>query len=168
MLRDTSSARRRLTYFGLGLLVAYLVGVQVLGFFRDRGWVTAGTLQALEREEAFYLPEERVFVVSNGGRPVALSALSPHLGERLVYCRSSGQFRSPGHGETFDRLGFYVLGPAPSGMDRVEIRVVGDLVQVKPESVTEGPARDAREPQKPAGPLCAIDAGESPPGFFEE
>ncbi len=166
---DAPAVRKRLTLIGLGLIVAYVVGVQLLSLVRDRGWVTAGTLQALDRKGVFYLPDQRIFVVANGGHPVALSAVSPHLGERLLFCRSSGWFVDV-HGDQFDHLGTYALGPAPRGMDRVAVRVEGDLVQVQPGAVTPGLPRGAGKPEPPSGPFCSESTTfgpftEGPAGF---
>ncbi len=49
-------------------------------------------------------------------------------------------------------------------MDRVEVRRSGDLVQIKPDAVTPGPPRGAREPQPPAGPFCGTTNLTSMPG----
>lgn len=122
-----------------------------------------GTRRALDRSEVIYLPSERVFVVANGDHPVALSAISPHLGEQLLFCRSSGWFQDV-HGDHFDRFGVYATGPAPRGMDHVELRVIGDLVQIKPTAVTDGLPRNARGPQQPTGSFCP-DRPAAEPGF---
>lgn len=163
--RNPGTFRKQLTIAGLVFVAALVLGTQLLGLIRDRGWMTVGTIQALRGRGIFYLEEERIFVVDDRGEPLALSALSPHLGEQLKYCTSAGWFVDV-HGDGFDRLGFYRVGPSPRGMDRVEVRVSGDLVQVKPGEVTEGPPRGAREDGEPTGPVCRSENWvEDPPGF---
>ena len=52
------------------------------------------------------------------GEIVALSEKCTHLGCRVPFCQSSGQFECPCHGTVFNRVGEYRAGPAPRGMDR--------------------------------------------------
>ena len=67
-------------------------------------------------------------VVDPPQTPIALLAQSTHLGERLIYCRSSGWFEDLAHGTKFDRLGSYELGPAPRGLDRLATFVQDGVV----------------------------------------
>ncbi len=151
------------------LLGAVVAAAVIVGLLRNSGspgpgWVRVGSLQEVNEAGVVYLPESHVFVVANGPRPAALSAWSPHIpGERVLFCRSSGWFESLAHGEKFDRLGFYALGPAVHGMDRVAAKVMGGTVWVNPARITEGPPRGAQKPQPPAGPFCTGPEGS--PGF---
>jgi hypothetical protein len=127
-------------------------------------WVRAGSVSELERAHVVYLSSAKVFVVDAPTGPLAMSALDPHLGERILFCRSSGWFEDPQHGSKYDGLGYYALGPSPHGMDRVGVRVVDGDVWVDPVRVTAGPPRGAKEPDAPLGPFC--DRGEGDvPGF---
>lgn len=129
-------------------------------------WVRAGTVSDLEREHVVYLSDAQVFVIDGPSGPVALSALDPHLGERIIFCRSSGWFEEPQHGSKYDGSGFYALGPSPRGMDRVGVRVVDGDVWVDPVRMTPGPPRNAEEPEARLGPFCVLGEGDAP-GFSE-
>ncbi len=52
----------------------------------------------------------------------ALSQKCTHLGCRVPFCESSGQFECPCHGSMFNRAGEYRAGPAPRGMDQLPDR----------------------------------------------
>jgi Rieske Fe-S protein len=128
------------------------------------GWVRAATLTEVAREDVVYVSSARVFVVADTPGPIALSALSPHLGERVLYCLSSGYFEDPAHGDKFDRFGDYALGPAPRGLDHVAIQVQGGVVWVNPQMASDGPPRGQPNAEPPVGPFCRY--GEGPkPGF---
>jgi Rieske Fe-S protein len=132
------------------------IGVVVLGTGGDgpgSGWVRVGTTEALEREGVTYIGDIRAFVVPTPRGPIALYARSPHLGEPISYCHSSGWFEDRAHGAMFDGLGRYVLGPAPRGLDRFQVRVVGEDVWVDPTNLHLGPSRGERD-LEPSGPLC--------------
>jgi hypothetical protein len=160
---ETPALRKRLVVIGIALVVAYVGGTQILATIRHHGWVDVGSRDALGWSGVIYVPSERVFVVGDPAHPVALSAISPHLGEQLLFCRSSGWFQDV-HGDHFDRFGVYATGPAPRSMDHVELRLIGDLVQIKPTAFTDGLPRNARVPQRPTGPFCP-DRPAAEPGF---
>jgi hypothetical protein len=117
--------------------------------------VRVGSVEDVRAEGVVFLPELRGYVIAEPPRtPITLLARSPHLGERIVYCRSSGWFEDPAHGAKFDRLGNYVLGPAPRGLDRLATIVRDGVVWVNPSEVTLGPPRGGHD-TKPAGPFCS-------------
>jgi nitrite reductase/ring-hydroxylating ferredoxin subunit len=129
-------------------------------------WVRAGDVDELRARRIVYLEEIETFVVAPAGEePFALSASSPHLGDRLLFCRSAGWFFSPAHGETFDLHGAYELGPADAGMSRRETRLVEGGLEVLAGSETPGTAEPADA--EPSGPLCTGGTGpeEDEPGF---
>lgn len=115
-----------------------------------------GSIEDVRSQGVVLLPEVPAYVVADPPQaPMALLARSPHLGERVSYCRSSTWFEDPLHGDKFDRLGNYMLGPAPRGLDRLATLVQGGVVWVNPNEITLGPPRGSRggyEP--PAGPFC--------------
>src|SRR3989442_1956209 len=113
----------------LGALALWVGTALVMGYVRDRGWVGVGSLGAIDRAGVVYVPHLRLFVVANGSRPTALSAVSPHLGERLLFCRSSGYFQDQ-DGDRFDRLGRYAGVPGPRGMAPGAGRLQGDASQI--------------------------------------
>ena len=56
-------------------------------------WVRAGLMSEVQRQRVVYVPEARAFVVASPSMsPLALYARSPHLGEAVRYCASSGWF----------------------------------------------------------------------------
>jgi hypothetical protein len=63
-------------------------------------------------------------------------------------------FEDQAHGAKFDRLGRYVLGPAPRGLDRLATLVLDGVVWVNPNEVTLGPLRGSHD-VKPAGAFCS-------------
>ena len=120
------------------------------------------TLQEVREAGVLFDSEEKLFLVwREGEEPLALDARSPHLGELLVFCESSQWFQSHAHGEKFDRLGLYKLGPAPYGMNRFDVTVKGDRVFVHKSRVTEGPPRGTPGQQNPEGPFCVPPELES-------
>ena len=151
---------------GRSLLVTCLVAVSLLlglAVFRflvaewspGAGWVRVGSIQDVRSRGVVPLPEVPAYVVVDPPRtPIALLARSTHLGERVIYCRSSGWFEDPAHGTKFDRLGNYELGPAPRGLDRLATLVQDGVVWVNPNEVTLGPPRGSHD-IKPTGPFCS-------------
>ena len=115
-----------------------------------------GSIQDVRSQGVVQLPEVPAYVVAEPPQtPVSLLALSPHLGERVSYCRSSTWFEDPIHGAKFDRLGNYMVGPAPRGLDRLATLVQEGVVWVNPNDIELGPPRGSGggyEP--PAGPFC--------------
>jgi Rieske Fe-S protein len=159
----TSPQRRRSLLVSLVAVLAVLGGLAVARFFFSAsdsspgaGWVRVGSVQEVRAEGVVLLSELPAYVVADPPRtPITLLARSPHLGERIVYCQSSGWFEDPAHGARFDRLGNYVLGPADRGLDRLATLVQDGVVWVNPNAVTLGPARGSREVEPPAGPFCS-------------
>ena len=151
---------------GRSLLVTCLVAVSLLlglAVFRflvaewspGAGWVRVGSIQDVRSRGVVPLPEVPAYVVVDPPRtPISLLARSTHLGERVIYCRSSGWFEDPAHGTKFDRLGDYGLGPAPRGLDRLATLVQDGVVWVNPNEVTPGPPRGTPD-IKPTGPFCS-------------
>jgi Rieske Fe-S protein len=151
---------------GRSLLVACVVAVSLLlGLTVGRflvaewspgaGWVRVGSIQDVRSQGVVSLSEVPAYVVVDPPRnPIALLARSTHLGEKVIYCRSSGWFEDPAHGTKFDRLGNYELGPAPRGLDRLATLVQDGVVWVNPNEVTLGPARGSHD-IKPTGPFCS-------------
>jgi hypothetical protein len=148
---------------GLLLVVAGLVVVLVASAAAIRAliaddapgadWVRVGSVQDVRAQGVVPLPELRAYVVADLPRtPFALSARSPHLGERIVYCRSSTWFQDR-HGDTFDHLGNYAFGPSPRGMDRLATLVRDGTVWVDPTNITVGLPRGPHQ-ARPAGAIC--------------
>ena len=159
MALGASSRRGSLLVIGV-VAVSLLLGLAVVRSLvaepsPGAGWVRVGSIQDLRSQGVVPLPEVPAFVVVDPPQtPIALLARSTHLGERLIYCRSSGWFEDPAHGTKFDRLGNYELGPAPRGLDRLATLVQDGVVWVNPNEVTLGPPRGSHD-IKPTGPFCS-------------
>ena len=130
----------------------------------------AGGADEVRDRGVVYVAEGNAFVVANEDSFIGLSDVAPHVpGERVLYCPSSGWFVGL-HGETCDRLGNYALGPASSGLMRLDVRVIGDRVEVNPERPLGAPERGSAKPLEPRGPFCGADGDpleETEPGFTE-
>jgi Rieske Fe-S protein len=154
-----SSRRGSLLVIGV-VAVSLLLGLAIVRSLvaepsPGAGWVRVGSIQDVRSRGVVSLPQVPAYVVVDPPRsPIALLARSTHLGERIIYCPSSGWFEDPAHGTKFDRLGNYELGPAPRGLDRLATLVEDGVVWVNPNEVTPGPPRGSHD-VKPAGPFCS-------------
>jgi cytochrome b6-f complex iron-sulfur subunit len=121
-----------------------------------RMWVTEYPAAALPSAEQVYSPAELA------GMEVGLVALyqkCPHLGCRVPECKSSQWFECPCHGTQYNQVGEKKGGPAPRGMDRFAMEVVGDVFIVNTGQVIQGPAIGTNTTgQEAEGPHC-IGAG---------
>jgi hypothetical protein len=64
-------------------------------------------------------------------------------------------FEEPAHGDKFDWLGNYVLGPAPRGLDELATVVQDGEVWVNPNEITLGSTRGSHDVKPPAGTFCS-------------
>jgi len=106
------------------------------------------------------VPAARSYLVDVNGETVALSQKCTHLGCRVPFCESSGQFECPCHGSVFNRAGEYRAGPAPRGMDRHPTSVGEDgLIYIDTGTTIEGPPPGTETiDEPPKGPSCATEA----------
>jgi hypothetical protein len=140
----------------LGALVGFAFARLLLAPETHGEWVRIGSIQEVRAEGITSLPELPAYVVADPPRtPITLLAISPHLGEPITHCQSSGWFEDPAHGAMFDRLGNYILGPAPRGPDRLETLVRHGVVWVNPNEVALGPPRGSVMLPRPAGAFCS-------------
>ncbi|HYY08560.1 MAG TPA: Rieske 2Fe-2S domain-containing protein [Actinomycetota bacterium] len=126
---------------------------------------------ALRSGEPFYVGTGRFYLVSYGGKPsgdidyakegVTKEGMMPlyqrcvHLGCRVPFCGQSKWFECPCHGSKYNGAGEYQLGPAPRGMDRFPIDVVGGRVMVDTSDLQLGPPRGTDTiHQPPQGAFC--------------
>ena len=154
--------------FILGLLVLGLPLAFVIRMLTEGPWRQVVSTEVLEARDVISLPEFKVFLV-DGDPPLALRAVSPHLGEPIAFCPTSQTFQEMAHGSKWDPSGYYLDGPAPRGMARLQTRVVNGFVEINVTSVTEGPPRGAGPPALPAGPFCQYERPEDAQrGFLPE
>jgi nitrite reductase/ring-hydroxylating ferredoxin subunit len=155
------------------LIGAAIVVVAVIAAGVYRAWIWEGpwrfvaTLDSLQPASVTYMEDESTFVVVEGDRVVALSAVDPHLEHKDLFCEQAQLFEGA-HGEKFDKWGTYFAGPAPRGLDRVAHRVEGGNVEIDPTAVTEGPGRRDVRALEPEGPFCGDGTLGGRPGFFQE
>jgi cytochrome b6-f complex iron-sulfur subunit len=126
---------------------------------------------AVSSGEPFYVGTGRFYIVPYNGRPkggvdyasegVSGEGIMPlyqrcvHLGCRVPFCGQSKWFECPCHGSKYNQAGEYQLGPAPRGMDRFHMEVVGGRVMVDTSEVVLGPARGTDTiDQPPQGAFC--------------
>lgn len=101
------------------------------------------------------IPQARAYLTKVNGQVVALSEVCSHLGCRVPFCDSSGQFECPCHGSVFNRAGDYIAGPAPRDMYTYEIEIVDGVVEINTDGFISGTApgiETINEP--PRGPSC--------------
>jgi nitrite reductase/ring-hydroxylating ferredoxin subunit len=150
------------------IMIAVVVGWQ-LANRPPSPWITPGSLSDLQAAGVWYLNDEQIFVLADGDSAIALSAAAPHIeGERVLFCRSSGWFQGQ-HGEKFDRRGYYMLGPAASGLTRIALRITDGKVEINPSDVLGAIPRDNHQLKMvpSIGPFCGADGSleEIEPGF---
>jgi len=85
---------------------------------------------------------------------VALWWRCPHLGCRVPWCESAGEFECPCHGSRFNRLGEYRAGPSPRGMDRFAIEIVDESVIIDTGTIANGAPPGPESVDEPVGPPC--------------
>lgn len=144
------------------LLVALPVSF-VVSVVAGADWRRVASARDLRDREVIYLAGLRIFLVQTDDGPLALSALSSHLGDRVLFCPFADAFQSA-DGALFDRRGFSLAGPATQGLVRVAVRVRDGFVEVDPSRTAPGsPLVGAREDV--SGTLCRVPGPEDPPGF---
>lgn len=156
---------RRRSLLILGLLVVGLPLAFVIRSVTDGGWRPVTSIDVLEARHVIYLPDARVFLVS-GDPPLALSAVSPHVGEPIAWCPSAEVFEEMAHGSKWNRLGYYLDGPAPHGMDHIAVRVRNRALEINISMVTQGAERGAGPFLEPAGPFCSFEVPSDATGGF--
>ena len=106
------------------------------------------------------VPQARAYLVNIEGETLALSQKCTHLGCRVPYCDSSGQFECPCHGSVFNRKGEFRAGPSPRGMDRYPTEVGDDgLIYIDTGTLIEGPSKGVETIDEPVtGPNCATES----------
>lgn len=143
----------------VALVVAVLVGAGI-GFLvapndtPGAPWQRIASMSELRSESVLAVDGSGVILVLDRGEPIALSALDGR-GQPVVYCETSGWFQDVNHGSQFDQLGRYALGPAPRGLDRFAVLVLGDDVFVDRQQVMTGAPRFQPRALEPSGPFCA-------------
>lgn len=113
--------------------------------------------QDVTSAEAVYVRSAQTYLTRLDEEVVALWQRCPHLGCRVNWCDSAGEFECACHGSRFNRAGEVRSGPAPRGMDRFGVQITGDgIVEVDTGNVAEGsPPGEESLDEPPRGPGCA-------------
>jgi Rieske Fe-S protein len=128
----------------LGVLSAGAVLTPPSARRRD-GWIDAAPLEAIsarrptevslrvEREDGYRLVVDRrvVYVVREGARTRALSAVCTHLGCRVAWHEAERELRCPCHGGRFDASGIVTGGPPRRALDELDTRVENGRILVR-------------------------------------
>ena len=96
----------------------------------------------------------QAYVTKDGDETIALWWRCPHLGCRVPWCESAGEFECPCHGSHFNRLGEYRSGPSPRGMDQFATEVIEGVVVIDTGNITPGAPPGPESIDEPVGPPC--------------
>lgn len=161
--RIDRETRRTLERFAgaIGIFVVLVIGLGVCSVLTmtppDPVGERVASVKDVQEAGVLAVPTPRIFLLDDG-EILALSWRSPHLGDRMSFCESAQVFYSPAHGETFDRRGIYMSGPAPGDMTTFEVTVRNDDVFVDLSRPIPGALRTARgrrDALAPSGPFCS-------------
>lgn len=120
------------------------------------GAVRAVPPESVPEDGVIEVRAARAYLTKIEGEMVALSETCSHLGCRVPWCASSGQFECPCHGSVFNRAGDLIAGPAPRGMDYYPTEVVDGLVVIDTAEPVPGLSPGEMTIDEPArGPACA-------------
>jgi Rieske Fe-S protein len=92
-----------------------------------------------------YVRSAQTYLTRIDDEIVALWQKCPHLGCRVAWCESAGEFECACHGSKFNRAGEVRSGPSPRGMDRFAVNADGELVEVDTGVIIEGAAAGTAE-----------------------
>jgi len=117
---------------------------------------------AVPSETVLEIPQMRGYLTQIDGQVVPLNWKCPHLGCKVPWCESSGQFECPCHGSAFNRAGEYRSGPSPRGMDRYEYEVIDGVIVTDTSMIVRGAPAGVAETldEPPRGPECTDPSGE--------
>ncbi|VAV93757.1 hypothetical protein MNBD_ACTINO02-312 [hydrothermal vent metagenome] len=102
------------------------------------------------------VPAMRGYLTEIEGATEAIWWKCPHLGCKVPWCETSGQFECPCHGSVYNRKGEYRRGPAPRGMDRFEFTIIDGVVVPDTSKIIRGAPAGTPETinEPPKGPEC--------------
>jgi hypothetical protein len=152
--------KRRIALAVIGVALGVAVIIVAYGLLRGSdvgpgvGWIRVGTTQQLDEARVTFVASIPAYVVATPHGFIGLYAKSTQLGEPVEYCASSGYFEDSMHGSKFDGVGDYAMGPAPRGLDRLQVRIVGNDLWVYPQQLLQGAPRGIPRPAPASGPFC--------------
>jgi cytochrome b6-f complex iron-sulfur subunit len=124
------------------------------------GRVRALPPEAVPETGVVEVPAARSYLVRINGEVRALSQKCTHLGCRVPFCESSGQFECPCHGSVFNRAGEFRAGPSPRGLDTHPVELDADgLLYIDTGAKEDGPPPGSESiDEPPTGPSCTEEA----------
>jgi cytochrome b6-f complex iron-sulfur subunit len=132
----------------------FLQPVSPVGF---GGKVKAGSPDLVPDEGVLLVPSARAYLTKQNDEVVALWSRCPHLGCRVPWCESAGEFECPCHGTSFNRIGEHRSGPAPRGMDRFAVTIEDGQLVIDTGLITSGPPLGPESIDEPPGPPCVSE-----------
>ena len=123
--------------------VSYIIGSSLKRDALD--WIRIGSVSKVEtgtptlfkttikRQTGWVTSEEdlSVYVLTDDGREFrALSNICTHLGCRVRWIESDGQFLCPCHNAGFNKDGSVAFGPPPTALDELELKIEDEQVYI--------------------------------------
>jgi len=124
--------------------LAYLLG-PALRRLREEVWIPLGSASkvelgnptlfktTVEQQTGWIVNQQEVgvYVLTENGRDyISMSNICTHLGCRIRWIESKGQFFSPCHNGVFSKEGAVVSGPPPRPLDRYETKVENGQIYI--------------------------------------
>jgi Rieske Fe-S protein len=123
--------------------IAYIIGPSLSK--TKENWIRLGSIDKVEpgtptlfkakikRQSGWITSDEEIsaYVFTEDGRTyVAMSNICTHLGCRVRWVADQEQFFCPCHVGIFDKEGNVVAGPPPRPLDRYQVQVIGDDIEI--------------------------------------
>jgi cytochrome b6-f complex iron-sulfur subunit len=122
--------------------------------------ITAVAAEQVPEKGVIEVPSARGYLTKVEGEVMAIWWRCPHLGCRVPWCESSGQFECPCHGSVFNRAGEHRAGPSPRGMDHFALEIVDGVVSIDTGTIISGaPIGHESLDEPPLGPPCTKGEG---------
>ncbi len=143
-MKIITAAIGALISIGMGIpAIAYIIGPSLSK--TDENWIRLGSVKKIElgtptlfkakvtRQSGWITSDEEIsaYVLTEDGRTyVAMSNICTHLGCRVRWVADQEQFFCPCHVGIFDKEGNVVAGPPPRPLDRFQVQVIDDDLQI--------------------------------------
>jgi menaquinol-cytochrome c reductase iron-sulfur subunit len=123
--------------------IAYIIGPSLSK--TKENWIRLGSIDKVEpgtptlfkakikRQSGWITSDEEIsaYVFTEDGRTyVAMSNICTHLGCRVRWVADQEQFFCPCHVGIFDKEGNVVAGPPPRPLDRYQVQVIEDDIEI--------------------------------------
>jgi nitrite reductase/ring-hydroxylating ferredoxin subunit len=118
------------------------------------GRIRAVAVELVPDAGVLVVPPARTYLTRHGDEILALYWRCPHLGCRVPWCETAGEFECPCHGSFFNRVGEYRAGPSPRGMTRFPIEIEDGIVVIDTGASVPGPPPGPESIDEPPGPRC--------------